>query len=79
MRSTAAGRGRTGSPIRDGRWPNSPPSCGGRRIRWKPRDIFVAPSWHWQEHLASDDAVLFSFSDRPVQQALGLWREERGA
>ena len=54
-------------------------TIGGRRIRWKPRDIFVAPSWHWQEHLASDDAVLFSFSDRPVQQALGLWREERGA
>jgi gentisate 1,2-dioxygenase len=26
---------------------------------------------------ADRDAVLFSFSDRPVQQALGLWREER--
>ena len=24
------------------------------------------------------DAVLFSFSDRPVQDVLGLWREERG-
>jgi len=22
--------------------------------------------------------VLFSFSDRPVQQKLGLWREQRG-
>jgi gentisate 1,2-dioxygenase len=22
------------------------------------------------------EAVLFSFSDRPVQKALGLWREE---
>jgi gentisate 1,2-dioxygenase len=22
--------------------------------------------------------VLFSFSDRPVQEKLGLWREERG-
>ncbi|ABQ69409.1 gentisate 1,2-dioxygenase [Rhizorhabdus wittichii DC-6] len=51
---------------------------GDRRIRWKPRDIFVAPSWQWQEHAASGDAVLFSFSDRPVQEGLGLWREERG-
>jgi gentisate 1,2-dioxygenase len=22
--------------------------------------------------------VLFSYSDRPVQEALGLWREDRG-
>ena len=28
--------------------------------------------------LTSDDAVLFSYSDRPVQEKLGLWREERG-
>ena len=26
---------------------------------------------------ADRDLVLFSFFDRPVQQALGLWREER--
>jgi gentisate 1,2-dioxygenase len=24
---------------------------------------------------ALEDAILFSFSDRPVQQALDLWRE----
>jgi len=41
-------------------------------------DIFVVPSWTWHHHLAqTDDVVLFSFSDRPVQQKLGLWREER--
>jgi gentisate 1,2-dioxygenase len=28
-------------------------------------------------HEATGDAVLFSFSDRPVQQATGLFREER--
>ena len=29
--------------------------------------------------LAKDaDAVLFSFSDRPVHKKLGLWREQRG-
>jgi len=28
-------------------------------------------------HEASDEAVLFSFSDRPVQEALQLFREDR--
>jgi gentisate 1,2-dioxygenase len=27
-------------------------------------------------HEAIEEAVLFSMSDRPTQQALGLWREE---
>jgi gentisate 1,2-dioxygenase len=40
-----------------------------------PRDVFVAPSWLPVSHHADEDSVLFSFSDRPVQQALGLWRE----
>jgi len=29
-------------------------------------------------HEADDEAVLFSFSDRPGQEAMGLWREKRG-
>jgi gentisate 1,2-dioxygenase len=28
-------------------------------------------------HEADDEAVLFSFSDRPVQEALQLFREDR--
>ena len=51
---------------------------GDTTIRWKPRDIFVVPSWHSHRHHASSEAVLFSFSDRPVQEKLALWREERG-
>jgi gentisate 1,2-dioxygenase len=51
---------------------------GDTTLHWKPRDIFVVPSWHSHRHCASGDAVLFSFSDRPVQEALGLWREQRG-
>ena len=51
---------------------------GDTTFRWKPRDIFVVPSWHWHRHRASSEAVLFSFSDRPVQDKLSLWREERG-
>jgi gentisate 1,2-dioxygenase len=51
---------------------------GDASFDWKPRDIFVVPSWSWVSHVASEDVVLFSYSDRPVQQVLGLWREERG-
>jgi len=51
---------------------------GDTVYEWKPRDIFVVPSWLPTSHEAASDAVLFSYSDRPVQQALGLWREQRG-
>jgi gentisate 1,2-dioxygenase len=40
-------------------------------------DVVVVPSWHTVTFRADRQAVLFSFSDRPVQQALGLWREQR--
>jgi gentisate 1,2-dioxygenase len=51
--------------------------AGDTTLTWKPRDIFVAPSWAETSHEADEDVVLFSFSDRPVQKALGFWREER--
>ena len=38
--------------------------------------MFVVPPWSSVAHEAEDDGVLFSFSDRPVQKALGLFREE---
>ena len=50
---------------------------GDTVFRWKPRDLFVVPSWHRHHHRASSEAVLFSFSDRPVQDVLSLWREDR--
>jgi gentisate 1,2-dioxygenase len=50
---------------------------GDTVVKWKPRDLFVVPSWFTHHHRASSDAVLFSFSDRPVQDVLSLWREER--
>jgi gentisate 1,2-dioxygenase len=46
-------------------------------VEWRPRDIFVVPSWKSVTHEADDETVLFSFSDRPVQEALQLFREER--
>ena len=51
---------------------------GDRSFTWGPRDIFVVPSWHPVRHEAASDAVLFSYSDRPVHEKLGLWREARG-
>lgn len=51
---------------------------GEETFEWGPRDIFVVPSWHAHTHHAAEDAVLFGFSDRPVQEKLGLWREARG-
>lgn len=47
-------------------------------VEWQKRDIFVVPSWKHVRHEAAEDAVLFSFSDRPVQEALHLFREDRG-
>jgi gentisate 1,2-dioxygenase len=51
---------------------------GAQVFDWRPRDVFVVPSWMPVRHEADTDAVLFSFSDRPAQQALGLWREQAG-
>jgi gentisate 1,2-dioxygenase len=58
----AEGRGRT--------------QVGAASFAWGPHDIFVAPSWQPVSHEAREDAVLFSFSDRAAQKALGVWREE---
>jgi gentisate 1,2-dioxygenase len=41
------------------------------------RDHFVVPSWHTARFASERGCVLFSFSDRPVQQALGIHQEER--
>ena len=46
-------------------------------FQFGPRDHFVVPSWHTASLHSPSGCVLFSFSDRPVHQALGLHREER--
>jgi gentisate 1,2-dioxygenase len=35
------------------------------------------PSWYPASIEAAGECVLFSYSDRPAQQALGFWREKR--
>jgi gentisate 1,2-dioxygenase len=52
---------------------------GDSTFGWQAHDVFVVPSWCRASHHAESDAVLFSYSDRPVQKALGLWREEAPA
>jgi len=52
-------------------------TIGEQRFEFGRRDIFVVPSWQAFSLEAREDSILFSFSDRPVQQALGLWREQR--
>jgi gentisate 1,2-dioxygenase len=51
---------------------------GGEVFRWQPHDIFIVPSWVPVSHQTATETVLFSYSDRPVQEKLGLWREQRG-
>jgi len=60
--SVVEGRGRT--------------RAGDVTLDWKEQDIFVIPSWYPVVHEAETEAILFSFSDRPAQKALGLWREQ---
>ena len=50
---------------------------GEETWRFEENDVFVVPSWHALQLRGDRDSLLFSFSDRPVQQALGLWREQR--
>ncbi len=48
-------------------------------IEWGPQDVFVVPSWKPVVHEADEDAVVFSYSDRPIHEKLGFFREMRGA
>jgi len=58
----AEGRGRT--------------TIGSATFDWGPHDVFVAPSWQPVAHDALEDTVVFSFSDRAAQKALGVWRDD---
>jgi gentisate 1,2-dioxygenase len=50
---------------------------GEQTWRFEENDVFVVPSWHALQIRADRACLMFSYSDRPVQQALGLWREQR--
>ncbi len=50
---------------------------GSVRFDFAARDHFVVPSWQTLRLESPAGCVLFSFSDRPVHQALGIYKEER--
>ena len=49
---------------------------GESRFDIVPHDVFVVPSWEFSQLKAATDCVLFSYSDRAAQEALGFWREQ---
>ena len=49
---------------------------GDKVLEWGQNDVFVVPPWKHYAHNAVKESVLFSISDRPAQEALGIWREE---
>jgi 1-hydroxy-2-naphthoate dioxygenase len=51
---------------------------GGTELRWNERDNFCIPNWmpHHHVNTGSEPAILFSASDRPVLEYLGLYRED---
>ncbi len=52
-------------------------SIGDEVLALKPGDVLAAPGWTWRTLEASEEAVIFSFDDRPAHAALGLLREDR--
>jgi len=53
---------------------------GAGRFDIAENDIFIVPGWSRWRMSAGDisDAVMFTYSDRPVYEKLGLYRETRG-
>jgi gentisate 1,2-dioxygenase len=51
-------------------------TIGDARFDFAPHDVFVVPSWTTRTLKAEDDCILFSYTDRAAQEALGFWREE---
>jgi gentisate 1,2-dioxygenase len=48
----------------------------GQRFDWGRGDMFVVPSWAFIEHCATESSDLFAVTDKPIMQALELFREE---
>jgi gentisate 1,2-dioxygenase len=45
----------------------------------RPRDVVVAPAWAERQIFAERELAMFVFSDRTVQEKLGLWRTNRAS
>jgi len=51
---------------------------GNESFQWEQGDVFLVPPWHWHRHKNPnrEDTILFSMNDRPMLEALALYREE---
>ncbi len=61
--------------VRDG---NGYTVINGQKFEWSKGDFFILPPWNWHEHVntGSEDVHLFSISDAPVLEMLGLDKVE---
>jgi gentisate 1,2-dioxygenase len=50
----------------------------GEKLVWEAGDFFVVPNWSWHHHKNTSvaPAVLFSTTDRPLHEAIGVYREQ---
>jgi 1-hydroxy-2-naphthoate dioxygenase len=50
----------------------------GKELSYGAQDCFFVPSWNWHhfENKSKEPAIIFSVTDRPVLESLGLFREE---
>jgi gentisate 1,2-dioxygenase len=50
----------------------------GEKLAWEAGDFFIVPNWSWHRHknLSATPAVLFSTTDRPLHEAIGVYREQ---
>jgi len=49
-------------------------------LEWRAHDCFFVPSWNWHKFAnksKKEPAIIFSVTDRPVLESLGLFREEK--
>jgi gentisate 1,2-dioxygenase len=51
-------------------------AIGDARFAFAPHDVFVVPSWELYRFETDSECVIFSYSDRAAQEALGFWREK---
>ena len=50
---------------------------GQETFTFEPGDVMAAPPWVSYRLAAETECIIFSYSDRAAQVALGFWREER--
>lgn len=65
---------------RSSRWSKARARAGSATqvMRWKKRDHFAVPSWAKRRASRRQRRRAVFLSDRPIQEKLDLWREDRG-